>query len=194
IDTQFLKTLPSREFRAGIAEMIKMAICFDENFFNILKNAVFLQDEILLNCIYQSLKIKAKVVEEDEKEKGVRAALNYGHTFGHIIEQEGNYTQYLHGEAVSMGMVMANALALELGLLTQVQFQDILEALKSNHLPTNYILKDVDSFYQSFFLDKKCLHNKLKFILPKGIGSFIIKDDIPKEVLIKVLKGFCKCY
>ena len=104
IDTNFLQTLPSREFHAGIAEIIKMAVCFDKNLLKELQNANTLDYDTLLQIIYQAVSIKAKVVAEDEKEKGIRAALNYGHTFGHIIERESGYGYYLHGEAISIGI------------------------------------------------------------------------------------------
>ncbi|WP_104722542.1 3-dehydroquinate synthase [Helicobacter mesocricetorum] len=190
IDTQFLKTLPKREFNAGIAEIIKMAICFDKDFFTSLKTIKWEDSKNLLECVYRAVNIKAQVVKEDEKERGIRAALNYGHTFGHIIEAQSGYGHYLHGEAISIGMVMANTLALRLNLITQKQYEEILQILQQNNLPTTYAIKDISSFYQSFFLDKKSINNTLKFILPKGIGDFIFKEDVSKDLLIEILKEF----
>ncbi|MDE5602974.1 MAG: 3-dehydroquinate synthase, partial [Helicobacter sp.] len=186
IDTNFLKTLPKREFNAGIVEIIKMAICFDKDFFTSLKTINWEDSKNLLECIYKVVSIKAQVVKEDEKERGIRAALNYGHTFAHIIESQSGYGHYLHGEAVSIGMVMANTLALRLNLITLQQYEEILQILKQNNLPTTYAIKDISSFYQAFFLDKKSLNNKLKFILPKGIGDFVFKDDVSKDLLIEI--------
>ena len=190
IDTHFLKTLPKREFNAGIAEIIKMAICFDKDFFTSLKTTNWEDSKNLLECIYKVVSIKAQVVREDETEKGIRAALNYGHTFGHIIEAQSGYGHYLHGEAVSIGIVMANTLALRLNLITQQQYQEILQILKQNNLPTTYKIKDITTFYQAFFLDKKSINNKLKFVLPKGIGDFIFKEDTSKDLLMQILKEF----
>ena len=188
IDKDFLSTLPQNEMSAGIAEIIKMAVCFDKDFFKELQNMDF--KENLLEIIHKAVSIKAKVVKEDEKEKGIRAALNYGHTFGHIIEKESGYGRYLHGEAVAIGMVMANALALKLNLITMQEFSDIKNLLEKFHLPTTYVIKNIESFYQAFFLDKKSSDNKIKFILPQGLGNVCFKKDIQKEIILEVLKGF----
>ncbi|HIP29554.1 MAG TPA: 3-dehydroquinate synthase, partial [Sulfurospirillum arcachonense] len=126
----------------------------------------------------------------DEREEGVRAVLNYGHTFGHVIENETKYTTYLHGEAVSIGIVMANKLALEIGLLSQSDEQRVKILLEQYDLPITYAIKSVEKFYDSFYLDKKSFNQKIKFILPSTIGGYAIKDDIKKETLLKVLREF----
>ena len=190
IDTDFLKTLPPREFASGIAEIIKMGVMFDIEFFNALMEADFTQKDVLDKMVQRSVEIKVEVVNLDEKESGIRAVLNYGHTFGHVIENETNYKTYVHGEAVAIGMMMANALAVELGMMTQVQMDLVTKFLKKHNLPISYDVKDVDAFYAKFFLDKKTAHNKLKFILPEGIGGHMIRDDISEETLKKVLKAF----
>ncbi|MCL9820201.1 3-dehydroquinate synthase [Helicobacter sp. 14348-15] len=190
IDTEFLQTLPPKEFSAGVAEIIKMAICFDKDFFNQLCTSNLNDSNALLQVIYKAVSIKAKVVAEDEKEKGIRAALNYGHTFGHIIELQSGYGTYLHGEAVSLGMVMANTLALKLNLITQEESKLILKTLQRFHLPTSYKIKNTESFYQAFFLDKKSQNNQITFILPSGIGNFSFQTNIPKSTIIEVLEEF----
>ncbi len=190
IDPSFLATLPPREFAAGVAEMIKVAVTFDKEYFYFLQNADLRDEETLKNAIGKSVTIKASVVNQDEKEMGIRAALNYGHTFGHVIENETGYTKYLHGEAVAIGMVMANCLAVELGFLTKDEAEQIKDVLKKFNLPTDYHINDVDSFYDHFFLDKKSAQNKIKFILPNGIGDCTINSDISEDVVKKVLKTF----
>ena len=135
------------------------------------------------------MQTKAWVVSQDEKEKGLRAALNYGHTFGHIVENETNYEKYLHGEAVGIGMVMANLLAIKLGLLTNDEALRIKNLLKQYDIPTTYKIEDVDSFYEHFFLDKKAQDNKIKFILPIGLGDCKITNEVSKDIIIDVLKG-----
>lgn len=190
IDTDFLKTLPDREFSAGMAEIIKMAVCFDKNFFAFLKKVDLSNPQILLEMIYQAVSIKAKVVKEDTKEKGIRAALNYGHTFGHIIESQSGYGYYLHGEAVAMGIVMANTLACKLKLLSQKEAREIKNLLQAFNLPTHYSISDIESFYQGFFHDKKTQNDKIKFILPQGIGGVVFRDDIPSKILKEVLEEF----
>lgn len=190
IDTYFLQTLPNREFSAGVAEIIKMAICFDRDFFTFLQEANLEDTNILKEIIYRAVSIKAKVVLEDEREKGIRAALNYGHTFGHIIERLGNFSEFLHGEAVSIGMIMANTLALKLNLISNEDFTNIKNLLKKFHLPTHYKINNKEAFYSDFFLDKKSLDHKIKFILPNKIGAFVIKDNLPKELLLETLASF----
>ena len=121
IDPHFLSTLPQREFSAGMAEVIKMAVMFDKKFFEKLeKNELNIKE-----IIKRSVELKAYVVNRDEKEKGIRSVLNYGHTFAHVIENLTNYKTYLHGEAVAIGMVMANELSKELGFLSKEEAQKI---------------------------------------------------------------------
>ena len=190
IDPYFLTTLPKREFRAGVAEIIKMAVTFDKEFFYWLQNNRLDNEENIKNAIVKSVKIKADVVSKDEKEGGIRAVLNYGHTFGHVIEHQTNFSKYLHGEAVSIGMVMANSLAKELGFISSNDSQAIEKLLESYGLPIRYSIKQSSSFYDEFFLDKKTFNSKIKFILPFGIGDYKIKDDIPKLTVLKVLENF----
>ena len=188
IDTHFLSTLEKREFAAGMAEVIKMAVMFDKEFFENLKEDKLSIEEI----IKRSVELKAEVVNQDEKEKGIRSVLNYGHTFAHVIENETNYKKYLHGEAVAIGMVMANELSKELGYLTEAEVEDIKKLLKKQNLPTNYKIKDINSFYEHFFLDKKTADNKIKFIIPKHIGEYKIVKDIDKEIILNVLRKFAR--
>ncbi len=189
-ETVFLKTLPKREFSAGVAEVIKMAVTFDKNFFEWLEKNSLHVEENLQYAIRECVKIKADVVSRDEREEGVRAVLNYGHTFGHVIENETKYTTYLHGEAVSIGMVMANKLALEIGFLSEVDEQRVKVLLQNYNLPITYAIKSLEKFYDAFYLDKKSFNQKIKFILPNIIGGYAIKDDIKKETLLKVLGSF----
>jgi len=190
IDTNFLKTLPQREFAAGIAEIVKMAVMFDKAYFDFLGEADFREKSTLEMAIQRSVELKAEVVNLDEKESGIRAVLNYGHTFGHVVENETAYKRYLHGEAVAIGMMMANALAVELGMMTQSEMDEVEAFLLKHDLPTQYTIQDVDAFYDKFFLDKKAANNRLKFILPQGLGGHKIRDDISEATLKKVLGTF----
>ncbi|MDR0579925.1 MAG: 3-dehydroquinate synthase [Campylobacteraceae bacterium] len=189
-ESLFLKTLPKREFSAGAAEIIKMAVMFDRDFFYWLENRDLSHDADLKEAIAKSIKIKADVVALDEKESGIRAVLNYGHTFAHVIEQKTDYCKYLHGEAVAFGIVMANELAVNLGFLGRDEAVRIEKTLQNFSLPTRYKIEDIDSFYDSFFLDKKSSNSKITFILPNGIGNFVIKDDIKEDMVKKTLKAF----
>lgn len=190
IDPKFLKTLPAREFAAGIAEIIKMAVMFDKDFFDFLEEANFSDESTLKEAIAKSVTLKAWVVNQDEKEAGIRAVLNYGHTFAHVIENETNYTAYLHGEAVAVGMVMANELAVELGMMTQAEAERIKALLKKVSLPISYSIEDVNEFYEHFLLDKKSAKGSIKFILPKGLGGFEIVSGIDEAIIKKVLDSF----
>jgi 3-dehydroquinate synthase len=190
IDIHFLSTLEKREYQAGICEIIKMAICFDKDFFEFLCNNDLYKIENIKYAIEKSVQIKAKVVIEDEKENTIRAKLNYGHTFAHIIEKQTSYTTYLHGEAVSIGIIMANTLALSLSLITQDEFNKIKNILSQYNLPITYNIENIDIFYNQFFLDKKSINSKIKFILPIHIGDSCIKDNIDEKSIKEVLKKF----
>lgn len=186
ISSSFLSTLPQREFNAGMAEVIKMAICFDRSLFDSLFSPQWLKAN-LEEVIYRSVALKAHVVEQDERESNLRASLNYGHTFGHIIEQEGGYKTYLHGEAISMGMVMANALAKLLNGFAESK--EVIDLLCAYHLPTHYVIPNQEHFFQALFLDKKTQNQQIKFILPKTIGEY--EFAYPKsEEIIEVLREF----
>ncbi len=186
IDLAFLKTLEKREFQAGVAEIIKMAVCFDKNLVETLETKDL--KDCLEEVIFQSVNIKAQVIIQDEKEQNIRAGLNYGHTFGHAIEKETDYERFLHGEAIAIGMRMANDLALSLGMLTLKEYERIENLLKKFGLIFNYKITDIQKFYERLFLDKKSEDKTIKFILPKGIGAFEVASHIPKETIIKVLE------
>lgn len=190
IDPAFLSTLPAREFGAGVAEIVKMAVTFNKDFFEWLEHNDLREEKNLTHAIEKAVQTKAKVVEEDEKEQGLRAALNYGHTFGHVIENETNYTTYLHGETVAMGMMMANDLACSEGLLHPDEAQRIKSIFVRYGIPLEYPIKDVERFYRAFFLDKKSTDSKVTFILPKGIGDVLITDGIDENRVKKTLEKF----
>lgn len=190
IDPYFLSTLPSREFGAGIAEIIKMAVTFNADFFEWLEENDLNNTTLLAEAIKKSVETKAYVVSQDEKEKGLRAALNYGHTFAHVIENETNYTGYLHGEAVSIGMVMANDVAVRLGYLQTEEAERIKKLLQKYRLPVSYPIKDVENFYQAFFLDKKSSDSAITFILADGIGGVKITDEVDSALIKDVLNAY----
>ena len=186
ISPHFLSTLSPREFHSGLAEVIKMAICFDCSLFDSLLSPQWLKDNID-EVIHKSISLKAHIVEQDERESNLRASLNYGHTFGHIIEQEGEYKRFLHGEAVSMGMVMANALATSHNGFSQNK--EVIELLQIYHLPTHYHINHLSGFFNALFLDKKTQNHKIKFILPKAIGSYEFAYPQEEEIM-EILRDF----
>lgn len=190
IDAHFLTTLPSREFGAGVAEIVKMAVTFNKDFFEFLESADLNDTSVLQEAIKQAVQTKADVVSKDEKEHGIRAALNYGHTFAHVIENETNYKKYLHGEAVAIGMVMANEMAVKMNLMTQKEADRIKTLLEKYDLPTTYHIKDSRSFYEAFFLDKKSSDSDITFIIPIGIGDVSITDKVDVGTVMCVLNKF----
>lgn len=190
IDPYFLTTLPKREFGAGVAEIVKMAVTFNKDFFEFLEKNDLNNAKNLQEAIRYSVQTKADVVSQDEKEEGLRAALNYGHTFGHVIENETEYKTYLHGEAVAIGICMANEMAYKMNLLTKKEQERVEELLKKYNLPTTYKIKDVKKFYDAFFLDKKSKDSSITFILPVGIGDVLISDKVDMGTIMCVLNKF----
>jgi len=189
-DAYFLQTLPKREFAAGVAEVVKMAVCFDADFFEWLESADLSDAAQLSEAVSKSVKTKAWVVAQDEKERGLRAALNYGHTFGHVIENETEYKGFLHGEAVAIGMVMANDTAVKLGWMSEDEASRVKDLLEKYDLPTRYEIKDVDAFYETFYLDKKSADSAITFIIPKSLGGVEITDKIDAAVIKEVLGSY----
>ncbi|HEC1753090.1 TPA: 3-dehydroquinate synthase [Campylobacter lari] len=196
-ESKFLKTLPSRELAAGMAEFIKMAVVFDKEILSFLENLnedkflnAKLDDITLAQVIQKSIELKANVVSQDEKESGLRMLLNYGHTFAHVIENQTGYKKYLHGEAVAIGMNMANVLALNLGLLSEQECQRVQNLLVKFKLPISYKISNTQEFYNAFFLDKKTHFQKINFILACGLGKACIKNDINKEDILRTLEVF----
>jgi 3-dehydroquinate synthase len=187
IDPAFLETLPAREFAAGVAEIVKMAVTFNKEFFSFLETADLNNPDILRECIKRAVQTKANVVAQDEKEHGIRAALNYGHTFGHVIENETKYKKYLHGEAVSIGMVLANNTSVKMGLMSADEAQRVKNLLEKYNLPTSYRVENTDTFYETFYLDKKSADTKVTFILPVGIGGVKITDACEQTLILSVL-------
>ena len=190
IDPHFLSTLPAREFGAGVAEIVKMAVTFNKEFFEYLQEVDLRDKDILKDVIAKAVKTKADVVSQDEKEKGIRAALNYGHTFAHVIENETQYTKYLHGEAVAIGIVMANDLSVRLGLMSEEEAQSVKSLLEKYNLPTRYEIKDVEQFFEAFYLDKKSEDTKLTFILASSIGDVVITNTTDFEDIKAVLRKY----
>lgn len=190
IDPSFLSTLPEREFGAGVAEIVKMAVTFNREFFEWLEANDLRDGDNLRYAIKMAVETKARVVEEDEKEQGLRAALNYGHTFGHVMENETKYETYLHGETVAMGMVMANDLACITRMMSVEEAERVKAVLARYNLPLTYPIADVEKFYQTFFLDKKSSDSTVTFILPRGIGDVKITDEIDAETVKTVLAQY----
>lgn len=196
IDTQCLSTLPEREFAAGMAEVIKYGIIYDQDFFVWLEqnmSALYaLDEEALTYAIARCCQIKAEVVAQDEKEAGIRALLNLGHTFGHAIEAELGYGNWLHGEAVAAGTVMAAKTAQLQGLITEQELERIktilLQAKLPIHTPDSM---SFDDFIKHMMRDKKVLAGELRLVLPTGIGTSEVVKGVPQAIIQQAI-DYCR--
>lgn len=193
IDTLCLHTLPAREFAAGMAEVIKYGIMWDADFFQWLEDNVTalktLDAEALVYTISRCCEIKADVVSQDETEQGVRALLNLGHTFGHAIEAEMGYGNWLHGEAVSAGTVLAAKTAKALGLIDESIVCRIIQLLQAFDLPVSAPESmDFDSFIQHMRRDKKVLGGQIRLVLPTAIGRADVFSQVTESTLEQVIR------
>ena len=196
-DLDVLKSLPRREYLSGVAEIIKAAILWDATFFSWLEDnveAIIAQNPtVLTDMIYRACCIKAQVVAEDEKEQGIRAWLNLGHTFGHAIERELGYGVLLHGEAVAIGICLAAELNYSLGKLTKKDKARICQLIAHFGLPVeipdNLTAKQL---VQSMVLDKKNISEKLTLILPTQIGKVTIDTSLDRSSVLQFLNQRAK--
>ncbi|MFN3679744.1 3-dehydroquinate synthase [Thermosynechococcus sp.] len=194
IDPDVLVTLPPREFRAGMAEVIKYGVIWDAQLFDLLSQLpcldrmVALPAEQLLQILERSCQAKVDVVSKDEREAGLRAILNYGHTIGHALESMGNYRLLNHGEAVAIGMIAAGELAVALGYWSveeaAAQRALILKAKLPTTIPAHF---DVEGLLALLQHDKKVQAQKVRFILPTAIGHVEIFDQVPTELIRETL-------
>ncbi len=194
IDTDVIDTLPDRELAAGMAEVIKYGLIADADFFSWLEeniDALMSRDkQALAYAIERSCQIKADVVAKDEKEGGLRAILNLGHTFGHAIEADQGYGKWLHGEAVGAGMAMACEMSHELGWIEESALSRAKTLIKKAHLPISPP-KDMtpETFLKYMMVDKKVLDKTLRLVLLKSLGKAIVTSDFNDDALQKTLAG-----
>ncbi len=196
IDVETLDTLPQRDIRAGLIEVIKMGVIRDHALFEMVEenlDAILnLDSEILIEMISRACVNKAEIVAKDEKESGLRMVLNYGHTFGHAIEALTHYNRYRHGEAVSIGMNCAAQLAKNFGMFSETDLQRQQVLLDRAKLPLAFP-PDLtpEALCDAMYLDKKTLGGKLRLILPTRIGEVVIRDDVEdRHVLDAILQCF----
>lgn len=184
---QFLKTLPQRELAASLAEVVKYGIIKDKNLFSFLEEnykKILKKDlSILTKIIYDCVKVKAQVVEKDEKEKNLRAILNYGHTLAHSLESATNYTKLLHGEAVAIGMNFAGYLSYKSGLWSLINYKRQNNLLQKLNLPLTLKLANKQKIFNLLYYDKKVKDKKLRFVLPLNIGEVKIYDNIQNNLI-----------
>ena len=179
IDIEVLKTLDSREVSAGLAEVVKYGVIQDHDFFCWLESHVAElksgDPDALIYAIKRSCQIKAEIVALDEREGSLRAVLNYGHTFGHAIEALAGYGEWRHGEAVSVGMVVAANISKEQGLCTQQDVERIARLLQSLDLPINPPDYPLNDYVASMERDKKVKDGTLTLVLNRGLGDVVLQ-------------------
>lgn len=191
IDPTYLTTLPKREFCAGMAEVIKYGCIIDGDFLHWLlchKQDILAQKpSVLTQMIYRACAYKAKIVAQDETEQGIRAILNFGHTFGHAIETFVGYQGWLHGEAVAVGMRLASQLSYLEGRLSQVDYEFLLELLLAFELPIDPPKMTVEQWLELMSRDKKVKASRLTLVVLDGLGQATIIHDVCMKSLKKVL-------
>jgi len=192
IDTEVLESLPKREFKSGLAEVIKYALIKNKSLYSLLKDhsqkILSMNHKIIEEMIFQSIQTKAKIVTKDEKENGIRAILNFGHTFGHAIEAHGKYKKILHGEAVAKGMIIACKISYLENLISEKDFIDAKSLLKMYEFDLSlhqYKYGDLKPF---IFRDKKIKAGKLNLILLNRLSNAIVTDSFNLSNLQRVLK------
>lgn len=191
IDLNVLKSLPEIEFRCGMAEIIKYGIISDKKLFTYLeKNRGKIKNHdsnALQYIIESSCKIKALIVSKDEREEGLRAILNFGHSIGHALESLTGYKKYKHGEAVAIGMVAASFISHEMGLCSMEDVERVRDLIESYDLPTKLPKINIKELLKAMHYDKKVKDNKVKLILMKKLGLVEIKDDVSDKIILKSL-------
>ena len=194
IDTDVLNTLPDRDYASGLAEVVKYGAIMDEPFFDQLESSVEdlnRRDSLTLQkVIARCCRLKADVVEEDEREtSGRRAILNYGHTFAHALEATAGYGELLHGEAVAIGMVCASRLAEQMGRISANTTQRQISILDALNLPTQLPRWSHQRLWEAMNRDKKVQHGKLRFVLPTCLGHVELVSGVTFEQVDRALSA-----
>ena len=189
-DTSTLKTLPAREFTNGLAEVIKYAIACDGEFLSYIEENLdkikALDGEALEQVVSWSAGIKAGIVEKDERDMGLRAVLNYGHTIGHAVESASNF-RMKHGEAVAVGMVAEAIISHRLGMLGESELNRLKSIIERAGLPAKMPKLELEKVIQAIKHDKKILEGRLRFALPRSLGDTIITDEVGSSLVEQVL-------
>lgn len=191
INTMTLQTIPKREFNAGMGEVIKHGLIADKNYFDFINNNINkindLDNEVIEQLIEKSCIIKSEVVSQDEKEKGIRAILNFGHTVGHAVEKLLDF-KLLHGECVAVGMIAAAYLSHITMQISIDELKNIEQCIEGFELPTKINKLDDITIFNDLFYDKKTKNDTLNFIILDGIGKCEIRDDLNRQNILSAIK------
>ena len=192
-DTAFLSSLPPEEMSGGLAEIIKYGLIYDHDFFVWLQpnvSNILEQDRASLeHAVQRSCQIKAEIVAQDETEQSIRAILNFGHTFGHAIENQTGYGQWGHGQAVAAGMVLAARLSAKMSLISEEDLEMIKSILSKAGLPVEPPRISVNNFIDSMKTDKKVKDREIRLVLLKEIGNAFLTADYSEQDLEETLRG-----
>ncbi len=192
INTETLKTLPKREFSAGMAEVIKYGLMADRGFYGFIKDnkekILNLENSVLTEMILKCCQIKADIVSKDEKENGLRGTLNFGHTIGHAIETVKNF-QLLHGECVSIGMMAALNVSENRGYVSKNFVNEFAQLLECFGLPQSVDKVNAEDVYKQMFFDKKVKNNKINFVVMKNIGEVFITDEVSEKEILSAIES-----
>jgi 3-dehydroquinate synthase len=192
-DTQVLRTLPEREYRSGIAEIVKYGFIHDVDFLAWLEGNVEpllrREDAAVMRAVRRSCEIKAQIVSSDEREQGLRAILNLGHTFGHAIESASGYGAWLHGEAVAAGMAIAADMSARLGWIAADELQRVVTLLQRFGLPVAAPPIGAQRARELMGLDKKVLGGRIRLVLLRRLGQADVVADYPAAVLDATLRA-----
>lgn len=189
-DTNVLKTLSRDDLASGLGEVIKMAVILDPAFFVFLERNIAgimaLDDALLEEVVSTTSQLKVGVVEKDEREENLRAILNFGHTIGHAVESVSNFS-LKHGHAVALGMLAASIISNKMGMLSKEEYARLHNLIQKAGLPTRIPKVSTEKIFEAMQHDKKVLQNKVRFILPKAIGSVIISDEVTPALVEQTL-------
>lgn len=187
IDSEYLETLPQIEMRSGLAEILKHGLIFNQLYWKQFLDLSKLDFADFDTIIFDSITIKNEIVEQDPTEKGIRKALNFGHTLGHAIESyfldQQSQKKLLHGEAIAIGMVLESYISMTKKLISKAEYLEIKSTIKSIYEEVNFDKKDIQSILDLLIHDKKNENGKVKFVLLDGIGSFIINQEVENELI-----------
>jgi 3-dehydroquinate synthase len=191
-DIDTLKSLEPRHLVSGLAEVIKYGIIWDKEFFRYidghLEAILALDPKVLTQIVKRCCEIKAEIVAQDEFDENVREVLNYGHTIGHALETITGYKSYLHGEAIAIGMSLAAQISCALGSLEAEEKEAIDQLLQRAGLAVRPPNWDVQEIFSSLLRDKKVRRGVVRFVLPQGIGKGYVTGDVPRELILDVLR------
>ena len=194
IDTQYLETVPQNEMRSGLAEMLKHGLIFDKHYWEQFLDISTIDFSDLDQLIHRSVAIKNEIVMQDPNEKGIRKALNFGHTLGHAIEsyflENENKKTLLHGEAIAIGMILESYISLHKNLINEPEYLQIKAAIKAIYNDVVFEENDIEPIMELLIHDKKNEYGNIQFALIEGIGKIKINQSVENELILKAFQDY----